>query len=202
MMTSRNRRGNQIFENTTCNSEAYNDVYEQRSYDWHINRTYQYINSTFVQPNKPFFSQLLDIYVNTDPPYDEQYTQQNEIKRRNLRLRIYPGPENDYSIIAIEYCYTFDYYSPHTTYRRAQIVFINNKWCECKFVYGNGNGYYIFQTLYERQTILHFTFHSVNPRVNREYRYKGAFHMIVDQMRRTSPPYRPAPYRPFTPMNI
>jgi hypothetical protein len=151
----------------------------------------QDIDTTYIQPNILFFSKLLRIHTQSIVPATYQYHANREINQRDLELQFFPGPEQNYSIMAVEYRYVFDYYSPKTIYTEYQTAIINGKLCECKRVYGNG--YYIFRTIYERQSLFHFTFHEPTPLIPKRQKFKGAFHLIVDSMEVN----RRVPYRPF-----
>ena len=182
---------NQIYENVYCNSEIYNIIYDKPTIDAEINTMVQDIDTMYIQPNKLFFSKLLRIHTQSIIQATYQYHANREINQRELELQIYPGPEQNYSIMAVEYRYVFDYYSPKTTFHDGQHVVINRKLCECMRVYGNG--YYMFRSIYDRETLFHFTFHEVTPLIPKRQKYKGAFHLIVDSMEVN----RRVPYRPF-----
>ena len=186
---------NQIEENLYCNSESYNPTYDKNYLETRLQTINSWVNGSIIQPNLHFFSNMLKINIvssNRIPPH-YQYHDRDERSRRGLQISVrwQPRKNKPYVIFSITYQYRFDYHSPGKHYMRANKETINNRLCEC--IQDLGNDMYIFQA--DSINLFHFTFHSPAPKLPKELKIKGAFHLNIDSFA-AEPPHI-VPYRPF-----
>ena len=184
---------NQVEENTYCNSDAYNQVYDKSRLDNHMISLTGWVYHTILRPNASFFSKLLKISMaEYNIPMQYQYHESGEQNRRKLQISCrQPTPRSNLVILPVTYTYIFDYHSPRKHYVIHHIEIINDHQCECIQILGNN--WYCFRTF--AINIFHFTFHPTAPTLPKQLKTKGAFHLNIDSF--AADPPHVVPYRPF-----
>ena len=189
MNQDRGKNTNQIHENVYCNSESYNNVYDNYKLLTDIQQIISFVETQYVNPNMQFYSKMLQININGINPIPQQYTVNGEIDRRLLQIFVTAKhyTNNDYIFFSVACRYLFNYRSNNTYTHSSPPIFINNK---CLFVNRIANNIYTFKT--EDVNVFHFTFHTPSNKTPKE-KSKGAFHLKIDSLRHGSI----IPYRPF-----
>lgn len=183
---------NQFKENTYCNSESYNRVYDVSTIQTLILPLVSWSDNTIIQPNITLFSEYLRINIQPSGiPYNQQYMKGKQKNRRNLAIStdIYTDPSYNYVVFAIKYRHIFDFHSPGTKFRYRQPHTVENDYCRCIGTLPQKD-WYTFQTA--KKNLFHFTFHAPNNDPP-EYKYRGAFHVRIDCLKH----HGIEPYRTF-----
>jgi len=193
MNQPKNPNLNQISENIYCNSESYNKIYDSKLLLSKTKNILPSIENRYITPNLQFFSKMLRININSVNAIRDQYNDPDtgELDRRDLiiSLKSVHKSGKDYIIFAVEYEYTFDYYSPLNTYALGSEHTINNKKCTCNDI--PQNNFYSFLSKFDN-SVFHFTFHTPIKN-NKDRKFRGAFHLMFDSLKRD----KIVPYRPF-----
>jgi len=194
---------NQIKENTTCNSQSYNDVYHKKQI-----KTKLYRNKSWVETILAYHMELFSIMLEVDYSgnvLSNIYNHGYELNRRALKVFTNITLHNDvdntvnpeYITFAVGYRYHYNYHSARKNYIPGKSYDIHGNWCECIDVLPNQ--VYVFES--SRESFFHFSFHIPNSNLNKQYKFRGAFHLRVDHLARaaTGPGTRtvPPPYRPL-----
>ena len=178
-MSTNTNSWNQIYENTVCNSQAYNPIYDSSDIDNRLSNISSTIIS-LIKSKRIFIGKMLNI--NTLPNIPRQFHRNNlsELNCRSLVVKPFQSIkyDNSYIIYSIDYEYYFDYIAPvNTRYYIFSSYIINNWECTC-FNYNNINDIYTFQVT---KQLFHFTFHEPN-HCHKQSKKKAAFHMIMDSV--------------------
>lgn len=182
-------RWNQIAENTYCNSEKYNPIYDPIQLQVELNNIVPWIDAHVIQPNLPLFAKMLKINSQrSNIPLQYQKMVGDEMNQRGLKINCFVSkPANLESVILeIRYSYIFDYMSTKK-FNKSDEHMINGHLSS--YIRNLENNKSIFT---RRENLFHYTLHDISNR-NPIEKYKAAFHLIVDSMKVIDT----MPYRPF-----
>ena len=125
---------NQFKENTYCNSESYNRLYDASSIETLLAPIVTWADNTVIQPNLVFFSSFLQANLQTIPtPSNPPYNIGQQRNRRKLRVRTnaFIHQSKPYVIFEVIYNYVFDANSPTTIYIPGISYTIDGIYCRC-----------------------------------------------------------------------
>jgi hypothetical protein len=183
---------NQFKENTYCNSESYNHIYDTSAIRMRLSPIVRWTNNTIIPPHISFLSQYLRINLPSSgiiPVY--QYNLGKQQNRRNLEITAYSKTDasNTYVVFAVRYRYIFDVHSPRKQYSIGDQDTIEKCFCTCDKILTQKD-WYTFRV--SPRNLFHFTFHTPNNDPP-EYKYRGAFHVRIDCLKH----HGIEPYRTF-----
>jgi len=185
---------NQIKENTYCNSESYNGIYNSSHVYTNSKSMKPWVNNTIIAPNMIFFSKMLKINI---PPIvlpRYQHNRGSEIDRRGLVI-LYVNKltgKSSYIVSSVQYQYTFDYHSTIKSYEVDDIERINDVSCTCMKVLPRD--IYTFKT--DFKNLFHFSFHIPDSNKPIREKFRAAFHLNIDSLKNGVIPYRPFVFDP------
>jgi hypothetical protein len=184
---------NQISENIYCNSESYNDIYDQPSLYTHTSHTIIPWVKNLLRTHRSFLEAFLVINTReNDIPLPDQHTMQYQENRRKLRWIIDFDVRQHQSILSVDYRFIFDYKPhPRKKYYINEDVTIRGIPYMCMDVLENN--VYVFE---RRLQLFHITLHNIScdPPTRK---CCGAFHMKIDSMHMKTPHSIIMPFRPF-----
>jgi hypothetical protein len=181
-------RWNQIAENTYCNSEKYNPIYDPIQLQVELQNIIPWIDAHVIQPNLFLFAKMLKINSQrSNIPLQHQQTVGDEMNQRGLKINCFVSKTANLEsvILEIRFSYIFDYTSTKK-FKKSDEHMINGHLSS--YIRDLENNKKLFT---RRGKLFHFTFHDISNR-NPIEKYKAAFHLIVDSMKvRDVIPYRP-----------
>ena len=184
---------NQIKENTYCNSDSYNGIYDTSHVFLNCNTIQPWVTNTIITPNLVFFSKMLKINIpqNVAPWYQHHLISERNRRGLIVKYKTKMVGKPIYVISSVAHQYTFDYLSTTKAYNINEIERINDVSCTCVNVPQRGSFLYTFETYYKN--LFHFSFHTPDPTKLRREKYRAAFHMNIDSLKTNGI----IPYRPF-----
>ena len=184
------RPWNQYKENTYCNSESYNRVYDVSSIQTLLTPIVSWSHNFLVQPYMVSLSDFLRVNIqNMGIQPSAQYHGVVQKNRRKLRIKtvLTVDPSKNYVVFSVKYQYIFDCRSPRRQYSIGDQDTIEKCYCICDKILPQKD-WYTFRVL--PRNLFHFTFHAPNNDPP-EYKYRGAFHVRIDCLKHDGDePYR------------